>query len=120
MINHLTRNMEYRFWVEQQEHMLRVLIERSPTTIEVRYFLILLLIARKSYKKAHKECQRILRMYPHNSLARSLDKMFRSEESLDCSHDRSKEPNKRRVRHPWRCCGLRDPGTDPIEPFSFI
>ena len=107
MINHLTRNMEYRFWVEEQEHMLRFLIERGPTTIEFRYFLILLLIASKQYKKAHKECQRILGIYPSHSLARSLDNMFKSEEPLNRPHDRSKEPKKRKIRNPWICGSLR-------------
>jgi hypothetical protein len=119
MINYLTRNVDYLSWVKDQEHTLRFFIERNPTIIKFRYFLILVLIASKRYKEASQECQRILNIYPSHSIARSLDNIFRSDEPLDYSHDRTLEPKKKKVHKPWRCCGLKDhAGADPIWPFS--
>lgn len=107
MIDRLTTNADYLSWVEDQENTLRFNIERNSTIIEYRYFLILLLIASKQYKKARKECQKILYIYPNNSIARSLDNMFWSEELLACSPDRTNEPKKRKVLNPWMCCDVR-------------
>lgn len=107
MIHHLTRNKDYLFRVEDQEHTLRFLIARNPTIIEFRYFLMLLLIASKQYQKVQKEYQRILNIYPNNSIAQSLDKIFWSKEFADCSHSRSNRRKKRKGHNPWLCSGLR-------------
>lgn len=107
MIDRLARNTDYLSWVEGQEHTLRFLIERNSTIIEYRYFLILLLIASKQYKKVRKECQKFLSIYPTNSIARLLGNMCWSNEHLDWSHAKSNVPEKNKVLNPWKHCGLR-------------
>jgi hypothetical protein len=64
-------------WVEEEEeHKLRWLINRLGTAIELRYYLIYMLVAKQRYAKALEECKRILAIAPGNLLARAwIDRM---------------------------------------------
>lgn len=48
---------------------LRWLITRQPAAVELRYYLVFMLVAQARYSKAAEECRRILRRYPQDVLA---------------------------------------------------
>lgn len=48
---------------------LRWLITRQPAAIELRYYLLFMLVAHKRYAKAVEECRRILTGHPQDVIA---------------------------------------------------
>jgi hypothetical protein len=51
---------------------LRWLITRQPAAVELRYYLLFMLIAHKRYSQAAEECRRILVGHPQDTLAQLL------------------------------------------------
>lgn len=49
---------------------LRWLIRRQPSAVELRYYLLFMLVAHKRYSKAVEECWRILAGHPQDGIAR--------------------------------------------------
>lgn len=48
---------------------LRWLITRQPAAVELRYYLLFMLVAHKRYAKAAEECRRILASHPNDMIA---------------------------------------------------
>ena len=75
---HLLRsNDQYRAQMAVEETKLRWLIDRQPNSLELRYYLIFLLVANERYVKAVKECQRILTMRPNDLVAQMWAELVR-------------------------------------------
>ena len=59
----------YRLKFLDEVAKLRWLIQRQPAAVELRYYLLFMLIAHKRYPQASEECRRILAGHPQDILA---------------------------------------------------
>lgn len=66
---------------------LRWLIKRQPAAVELRYYLVFMLVAHKRYLKAVEECRRILAGHPQDVIAQLwLSKL------MGCGHEEPSTP----------------------------
>lgn len=72
---------------------LRWLITRQPAAVELRYYLVFMLVAQARYSKAAEECRRILREHPQDVLAQ-----FWLEKLTRCGDEERSTPADERFR----------------------
>ncbi|WP_447974809.1 hypothetical protein [Nitrospira sp. Kam-Ns4a] len=60
---------QYQAWLDEKERELRWLIERRTASLEIRYYLLFLLIANHRYAKALRMCREILALRPDDHMA---------------------------------------------------
>jgi len=95
----------YKECINEEECKLRWLITRQAAAVELRYYLVFLLVANQQYAKALKECQGILAIAPDNLIARVW---------TDALH---------RERMPgfiWRCARRRQRRVSQARPRSWV
>ncbi|MER3422740.1 MAG: hypothetical protein C4293_05450 [Nitrospiraceae bacterium] len=93
----------YDDWLDEEERKLRWLIGRQPKAVELRCYLVFLLVANQRYAKALKECEEILKISPSNLMALVWNGVLEAEitETARCSI----LPRRRRIiekRKVWR------------------
>jgi hypothetical protein len=66
----MTDHDQYELKYLAEVAKLRWLIRRQPAAVELRYYLLFMLIAHGRYLKAAEECRRILASHPQDTLAR--------------------------------------------------
>jgi hypothetical protein len=66
----MEESRHYKAWLDEEERKLRWLIARQPGSVELRYYLVFLLLANEQCAKALKECKHILAIDPDNLIAR--------------------------------------------------
>lgn len=97
----MTDEERYQAEIAEEERKLRWLIRRQPTTLELRYYLVFLLIVHRRYADAAKECEQIRTMHPEHVMARVwLGRVERERCSVHrCDLSRGRKPSR---RSPWR------------------
>ncbi|MEW6246886.1 MAG: hypothetical protein AB1555_09270 [Nitrospirota bacterium] len=66
----MRRKTRYQIQIADEETKLRWLISRQPGSLELRYYLLFLLVANRRYMQAAKECARILERHSDDVIAR--------------------------------------------------
>ena len=66
---------------------LRRLIKRQPAAVELRYYLVCMLVAHKRYSKAVEECRRILVRHPQDVIAQCW-----LAQLMGCGHEKQSTP----------------------------
>ena len=107
MENRLKNNPRYQVWLQEQENKLRWLIDRHCTVIEFRYYLVLLLMANRKYKKAMQECKRILRIYPNEAIAQTLVRTFQEKTRKNSVKGKYPLSKRRRALKVWALSGSK-------------
>lgn len=65
----MEQKSRYKAQITDEETKLRWLITRQPSSVELRYYLLFLLVANERYVKASKECEQILENHPDDFIA---------------------------------------------------
>ncbi len=65
----MEQKSQYKAQIADEETKLRWLITRQPSSLELRYYLLFLLVTHEQYAKAIKECERILEDHPDDLIA---------------------------------------------------
>ncbi|HXF93916.1 MAG TPA: hypothetical protein VNK46_14280 [Nitrospiraceae bacterium] len=65
----MRRKTQYQMHLADEEAKLRWLITRQPGSVELRYYLLFLLVANRCHIQAAKECERILAHRPDDVIA---------------------------------------------------
>ena len=98
----------YETWFREEERKLRWLIERLPTSLELRYYLVFSLLANNQYAKALEECRSILELTPDNVMARWWASALEGRRSSDPLHHSPWRRRRMARGHTWRQCGSED------------
>lgn len=99
----------YKVVLKEEEQKLRWLIARQGATLELRYYLVFLLVANQQYARALNESERILAMNPDNVIAQAWSETLRGKWFPGCNVEtahRNRSAMQGRMRG-WRhsCCG---------------
>lgn len=95
----------YDEWLNEEERKLRWLIGRQPYAVELRCYLVFLLVANQRYAQALKECDEILKISPNNPGALAWKGRLKAETARCAASLRRRGFIEKRWRHA-RCSRL--------------
>lgn len=102
-MRHQTR---YEIRIADEETKLRWLIDRHPGNLELRYYLLFLLVANRRYVQAIKECEWILARHADDVIARMWMGVLDRQQVLARTRRAIRRRRKRRGSRLWRyVCG---------------
>jgi|GEM_PF-4006927 hypothetical protein len=95
------RKSRYQIHIADEETKLRWLITRQPGSVELRYYLLFLLVANRRYIQAIGECERILEHRSDDVIARAWMAALRRRLVLEQVRRAIRRRRKRRGNRLW-------------------